>query len=149
MLAWLWRKFPWRVPDGVRSAAKAADGGSQPRWTGWRALRRLQRALMLLTETPQYGKLLLEIQSSTISSHSCDFHPTQATGLRVDSALPPACFSAQCCDICSTPQCTPAHPMLSTCAGCTPARCSHTRWFTCSRGSHVKLVKGLELKPYE
>lgn len=50
--AQLWRKFLWRVPDGMRSTAKAADGGSQPRWTWWRALCRLQRALESLTETP-------------------------------------------------------------------------------------------------
>ena len=86
--AWLWRKFPWRVPDGVRSAAKAAEGGSQPRWTWWRALRRLQRALVSLTETPQYGKLLLKLQSSAISSLPCDFHPPQAMGLRADSGFP-------------------------------------------------------------
>lgn len=74
------RKFPRRVPDGVRSAAKAADGGSQPRWTWWRALRRLQRALVPLNESPQYGKLLLKLQSRAISSRLCVFRPPQARG---------------------------------------------------------------------
>lgn len=74
------RKFPRRVPDGVRSAAKAADGGSQPRWTWWRALRRLQRALVSLNESPQYGKLSLKLQSRAISSRLCVFHPPQARG---------------------------------------------------------------------
>lgn len=84
----LWRKFLWRVPDGVRSTARAADGGSQPRWTWWRALRRLQRALVSLTETPQHGKLLLKLQSSAISSCPCDFHPPEAMGLRAESSFP-------------------------------------------------------------
>lgn len=84
----LWRKFPQRVPDGMRSAAKAADGGFQPRWTWWRVLCRLQRALVSLTETPQYGKLLLELQSSAISSRLCRFHPPQAMGSSADSGFP-------------------------------------------------------------
>lgn len=84
----LWRKFPRRVPDGVRSAAKAADGGSQPRWTWWRVLRRLQRALVLPTETPQYGKLFLKLQSSVISSCPCDFHPPKAMGSGAHSGFP-------------------------------------------------------------
>lgn len=103
---------------------------------------------MSLTEIPQYGKLLLEIQSSMISSHLCDFYPTQAMPLRLNSALPPAYFSAPLSAVmfAAPPQCIPAYPVLSTCAGRTPARCSRTPWFTCS---HTKLVKGLELKLYE
>lgn len=70
----LWRKFLQRVPDGMRSAAKAADGGSQPTWTWWRSLCRLQRALVSLTETPHYGKLKPQC-NAVISTHPRQWAP--------------------------------------------------------------------------
>ncbi|XP_075366809.1 gamma-enolase isoform X1 [Mycteria americana] len=121
--AQLWRKSPQRVPDGMRSAAKVADGGSQSRWTWWRAPHRLQRALVSLTETrhsPWQSRGSMPARSWT---------PVGTPPLRWTCTHTKACFEQR------SPA---AHPLVSM-----------KHWSCETMTSRVSLEKGLSVVDQE
>ncbi|XP_072735812.1 gamma-enolase isoform X1 [Ciconia boyciana] len=107
----------------MRNAAKVADGGSQSRWTWWRALHRLQRALMSLTETRHSA------WQSRGSMPARSWTPVGTPPLRWTCTHTKACFEQR----------SPAvHPLVST-----------KHWSCETMTSRVSLEKGLSVVDQE